>query len=298
MPNWVNDYRAGHVQVENAGLQTIAGVTRIRVAANSDIRKDASSGSPYPLSAHLVAVEPVLSFTTMELLEAITNLTLNGVCTTDFRAFGQAQDCQGVKAGTTHDYYGVAKGSIVPTSLSIDHQGNAELSYDIYAASSDGSAAPVSRSTGVALPALTTPKRYEMYDLTVAGTTIEGKRNVTINFNPTVTLEGADSNIYPTAVSLSSLSPVMSIRGVDPNWLASIGIDGARGTAANTILRFKDRDQLTTATSHISIAANCQVSWNTPFDAGPAAPAETDLQCDVYSTNGTAPLTVGLGVAL
>lgn len=296
MPNWITDHRAGHVEV--GGSDVVSGCTRIRVAANSDIRKDLSSGTAAPLAAHLVSVQPVISITTLELIEAFDNLGDFGACVADIKVYGQAQDCSGVVASAVHAEYAVTKGCIVPVSVTVDHQGNAEINYDLYAASPDGAASPIIRSTGVTLPIGTAGKRYEMYRVDVAGNTLEGKRNITINWNPTVTQEGADSNIYPTTVSLSQVQPVATIRGVDPGWLASIGLGGARGAQADTVIYLKDRDQATATLAHIKVAMDCAVSWNTPFDAGNDAAGEVELQLDAYSALLTTPINVSTNVAL
>ena len=99
----------------------------------------------------------------------------------------------------------------------------------------------------------------------------------------------SDSLFYDTVVSISSIQPVINIRGVDPSWLPNVaGLTGKQALQANTTFYLKKRDVASTNTDHIRVDVNGLVTWNTIFDATTGAPGEVEIQIDCYSPDGGA----------
>lgn len=296
---WTNDFRSGHVVFDTA---IVKGMTRIGIPANSEIQRDVTSGSPYPGSVSLNTSRPVATFTTLDIADALSKLTTIGTCidgANSLKLFGQKQLCSGVSTGADHNQYTISKGVLVPTVLSINHRGNAELTFEAYAASPDGAAAPIIKSAA-SMDAGGSIVRYEMAKVTINAVEVTGKRNVTLNWNPNVTQEGADSDKYDSVVSLSGVSPTATFRGVEPDWLTAISdLDGLKVAEANTIIYLRKRDVALATAEHIAIGLNGLVSWNNIFDAGIDAPGEAEIQADTVSPDGTAaPITVTLNTAI
>lgn len=297
---WTRDFRAGHVQahlVGMAGAEVIHGVTSIGIRANSEIQKELSSGSVYADSVHLQTVRPVATFTTFDLPQAIDHLGLLGKCIISdvthpgLSLFGQKQTCAGVASGSVHDEYLIKAGIIVPRTFSVDHRGNAQLTYEVYAAY-DGTNAPILKNANVALPAHAVVGRWTMHDLTLnGGAPLTGKRSITIDFNPGVLQEGADSEQYESVVSLSSLMPRVSVTGVDTSWFTTVaGILGKTAAHATTAVRLKKRDVDIATAEHVTINFNGLVTWDTIFDGSTDSPATCNLSCDVNYDGTNAPI--------
>lgn len=287
---WTRDYRAGHVKrdfVGDASPLLVAGITNIGIRANTDVQSDGHSGSVFPNSAHARSIQPVASFTSYDVEACILAFNLLGMCITSdgtdpgLALYGQQQSCAGVAGGAVHDEYLIKKGVLVPRTLTIEHQGNASVVYEAMAAY-DGTNEPVIRNTNVALPAAAVPPRFEMYDMTINGSTITGKRSITIDFGAEVTQESADSQAKPTVVSLSKVSPVITVRGVDNSWFGSIaGLSGANAVHGTTQIRLKNRNELIASAKHITINFAGLITWDTIFEAGIDAPGETSFRITV-----------------
>lgn len=297
MPIWNNDFRCSTIAVDSSGGAGgelfIRSISRSNVRPNSEISKEVESQSIYPDTVVLNAVKPMASFTTYDLPGAIAALGLFGKCLTGgtaddygIKLFGQKQSCSGVAGGSVHDVYTIANGVVVPTSLTVDHRGSGQISYDIYARSPDGTNAPFTYLENQALPTLpaTNVGRWTMHAFTLASTVLLGKRNISINFNPTVTQEGADSDIYDGVVSVESIQPVVSVRGVNPKWFAASPLNtllGVAGTHANSSIVLRRRDVGLGAANHVRMTFAGLATWETVFDGSSNGPAETAINVDL-----------------
>lgn len=298
--SWTRDFRAGHVSVNLVGMgaaEVIHGVTSMSIRANSEIQKETSSGSVYADTIHLQTVRPVATFSTFDLPQAIDTLGLLGKCIIadgthpGISLFGQKQTCAGVASGSVHDEYLIKAGIVVPRTLSVDHRGNAQLTYEIYAAY-DGTNAPVLRNASVALPTYASVGRWTMHDLRFDNAApLEGKRNISIDFNPGILQEGADSEQYESVVSLSSLMPRVTVTGVDTSWFTTVaGILGDQVSHATTFVRLRKRDVDIATAEHVVINFNGLVTWDTLFDGNSDSPATCSLACDVNYDGTNAPI--------
>lgn len=307
---WTSDFRAGTVAVD-AGPATstkyIRAIKSSSARTESEIMQEIASGSVYPDTVIRSRAQPSVSFTSEDLVGALDATGLFGSCLLGdgggdlgLEVFGQKQDCSGIASTSTHIKYRILLGLLVPRSISVEHQGNAQISYDAYARW-DGTNDPITRSTNVALPvvAATPVGRWTMEGLTVATFTITGKRSISIDFNPTVTRESADSDVYPGVVTLSDFRPRVTIRGVDPGYLGQIGLSGASCTAANTVMEFRKRGVARATAEHITMTFAGIAHVETILDATNGAPAQADIviTCGKDSA-GNAPVGHTINVAL
>jgi hypothetical protein len=215
----------------------------------------------------------------------------------DVDLYLQARTCD-ASTITVALVYTIKKALVVPTSLSVNHRGNAEISYDIYARSTDGVIEPVSVTGATPFPASGAQKRFTMDKASVgatgAGVVFEGKRSINMNWNPDITQEGADSTVFDTVVSVASEQHVVTFRGVEQSWFSTIAptesLKGGKGDRSDTFFYLKDRDQPTGVgqSHHILVSMDALVSWNTIFDGSADSPAEAELQWEAYVKDQTA----------
>lgn len=305
MAVWAEDFRAGHVTRYFNGDSAAAGIygiTQMRLAANAEVRKERTSGLVYPDMAAIDAVKPVLSFTTFDLENAIEQLTLLGKCITNdtgkpgLVAYGQKMSCAGIVSGSVHRSMTIRQGLVVPRTLTIDHAGNAQLSFDAYA-SWDGTNDPVVLASNASLPTYTPTTwptaavgRWTMRNLTF-GTAMTGKRSISIDFGAVVTHEAADGDRYPTVTTLAGIAPVVTVRGVNPEWWSLFcDLDGTTAAHASTTIELLKRGVAIGNAAHIKLTCAGIVSFDTLFDAGVDGPGETVMRIDCVGDGTNAPI--------
>tara|TARA_B100000029_G_scaffold513941_1_gene615022 strand:+ start:498 stop:1517 length:1020 start_codon:yes stop_codon:yes gene_type:complete len=331
---WNQDYRLHSVRFNpqrDGGEQplVISGITSASVNPNADILREVTSGEIYANTAVLQTMRFVGSFTTQNLAQVlgtngpginagsascITSSPGNG---TGLDLYFARQGCAGPSSVDTHVQYNIAAGVIVPTTMTVDHRGNAEISYDIYARSVDG-ASPVTKVSlaNNALPTLAgNDLRWTLNQMWINGVLTEGKRSISINFNANVLQEGADSDTFDSVVSVDSMLQRIVVTGVNPDWLdngtSNDGVsaifgeqvtegDAADPDAAGTFSFFlKERNSDTTATEHIFLGANGLLNWENIVSGDPRSPAQTALAIDVTNpSTATAPIVYSTGVAI
>lgn len=304
---WTRDFRAGLIKVHMVGMADpayVGGVTSIRLQSNSEIRKERSASSVYADVATVASVRPTMQFTSQDIASALTALAWSGTCMTadgthpGLVAYGAKHDCSGIAAGSVHDSYTMAQGIVVPRTLSVDHRGNAEITYEALS-SWDGTLDPVVRAASVALPTAVASNRYTMEDLTIQGVSVAGKRQISIDFGHQIAQEGADSEPFDSVASIQSVQPVLTVRGVDTSWFTTVApLLGKSATLATTVLSLQKRGVAKATAAHIKISFSGTVSWDTIFDGSPDSPAQAAFRLDCIFDGTNAPVTVQTNQAI
>lgn len=310
---WTQNLRAHSLRFHPDGGSEliVGGITNMAIQGNPEILAEISAGQIMPGTASLQTLRPVASFTSFDLsgllgvngpgLNGGSDSCIHGTVNPGVEMFFAYYDCAGPGGtGTVHRKYQVSEGIIVPTSLTVDHRGNAQLSYDIYM-NSDGVSDPVVKTSelAAALPTLTNNNyRWTMDAMTVTniGATagaLTGKRNINISFNPSVTQEGADSTTFDSVVALDAFRPKVTITGVDPDWLGTIAnLSGHSAVRATTVITLVERNG---AVGNITIAFDGLISFDTVVQGGPESPAQIVMSVDVTEPSaGTGGFLVAL----
>lgn len=296
---WTQDFRVGTVAVDpggNSATTYIRAIKSSQVRPEDDIRDEIASGSIFSDVVYRAAATPMATFETQDLQGVDVNMPY-GTCLTatsdaGLEIYGQAQNCQGI-AASGHIKYAIKLGVLVPRSLQVDHQGIASITMDVYARS-DGTQAGVVKSTGVTLPVeASAVQRYTMEKMFVAGNEILGKRNITVDWQPEVIRESADSQVEPTTVSVSSFRPRVNVRGVNHSWLGLIANSGVECTEANTYIELRALGKARTNLVHIKLGFNGLATVDSYFDGDNSAPARSALTitCGKTAVGATYPLT-------
>jgi len=152
-------------------------------------------------------------------------------------------ESSGGRAGSgAHIKHTIAAGCIVPVGLSASHQQDASLSY-LVIPKYDGTNEPLVHNASQSLPALVGDNvRYTLGPVTLGGQSVGGNVDVNVNFGSNYNLEGSDSDIWPTFISLVSVVPSITMTGTDAAILASkIPNAGRAMTHANPTIFLKKR---------------------------------------------------------
>jgi hypothetical protein len=230
---------------------TLATPTVIRARDTSlmdgtQVIREANSGEPYARNAYITGQAPSGEFSTPAIAAALAAIGPLGSALTaaaPLVLYAQKRTAGGTRtAGSVHQSYTVGPGIVIPNRLSCDHQGNAQLSYSYAAVSADGTTAPLTISATAALA--TMPELDDHFTLgpvAIGGSTLSAKTNVAIDFGVRLAVEGSDSDIYPSIVTIELVEALITIATVDIT-LASIDLDGLEGTHANTSIQFRKRE--------------------------------------------------------
>lgn len=284
---WTNDRRLAvleyHPISAGATAKIVSGMTTGRLSANPDVRAEVAGGAIVPEVASLDAVAPVATFTTLQLKQIIDAIGFasSGYCIDSdgthpgVSIFLGKQGCAGLDSGSVHDKYTIPRGIIYPRNLQVSHRGNATMSYEMRSRVNTSSETPVVRTPNVALPVFTAnAARWTMYSLVFNSVTYEGKRDISIDFNPTANGFSADGSTFDSAASVANFKPQITMRGIDPNWFTTANQSGISGAHANSKIVLQKRNTPLTTAEHIQISISGFLVWDTIFDANPDGPAE------------------------
>ena len=168
------------------------------------------------------------------------------------RFYAYQHDSGGTRkaASSNHKSHLFVTGCIViPISLSVDHGGNAVLTYTGIGVSSDGTTNPITVVEDEAAnpPPTTFPvlhnDRWALGEITIGGAVYTSVRSIDIDFGVVAVAESADSNIYPTFVSIHTVNPTITFRGVDLAWAtqANIPHDGEQFSVGKSSIFLRKR---------------------------------------------------------
>jgi hypothetical protein len=286
-------------------------VARVQLSQSNAFNREQTSGSVYDRFITILAQTHSASLETKRLATWLAEIGLTGLPIVDgalgeygLRLYAQKFDesAGGRASGSNHRSYTIANGLLVPSRLSVSHQGDAMLTCNLFV-KYDGTNDPVVVATSVSLPALDgDDERFTLGGVTLGSKTFDGKQSLEIDFGVTVREEGADSDIWPTALSIVSIQPTLTLTGVKPEWLTAdtttLPIEGLACTHANSTIYLRKRAQGGTGfvadgtAEHIKFTVDGLAAIETIFDASPGSPAETSLTLPLEWDGTNAPLTI------
>lgn len=288
----------------------LGGITAQNLVTGSDVRSEQSSGEIYARIQALYAQKVAAGFSTRAIASALDACGYTGESIDDMTAglslYAQKHEHGASRAaGANHRKFTFNAGILVPRNLSVNHQGDAVLSYDAVI-TYDGSNDPVVITDSVSLPAgVTDAERFTMGKTTIESIEIAGKRSFSIDFGLDVVGEGADSDIWDTIASIRAVNTVLTLRTwhVDAFGAAGIPLAGKSATHANTTLYLRKRAAgdsfVADATAeHIKITAAGLCHVDTGFDADGNDPTEVTLTMPLLFDGTNAPLIVDTASAI
>ncbi len=294
-----------------ADTTVIPGIVSTSGNTGTEVIGEATSGDLYPTQVSINAQNPGVTFSTRSIAIALATIGLAGVNIADLTAglilWAQAHLTGASRAGESlHRKYVMAKGIVIPQNLTIDHQGNAVISY-LARPTWDGTNDPILITD---LQTLTAPvadsERFTLGPCTIESVLTAQMKSLAIDFGINLSVEGADSDILPTFVSITSIAPRISMRGTDIEWAKAANIPlfaGKKATHANTKLFLRKRAAglkfVADATAeHIKFTADGPAHIETFFEADGETPAEITLEMPLRYDGTNAPLTVDTAIAI
>lgn len=270
---------------------TLGAIESVNIQHGAEHRAETTSGAIYPTHAAIVSQNPVADFTSYALQDCLDQIGIGGLSIAslasglDLYAYKHA-DGGGRATGSNHRKYTATKGLIVPTRLTCEHRGDAMIAYNVLP-TWDQTNDPLVESDSVAVPsAPTDDERFTIGGVTIGGVTIDEIRNFELDFGMNAKTEGVDSNVYDTHASIVEVLAVLTLRGINLEWLKSTAIPraGLAGTHANTTLYLRKRSQagagyLADGTAeHVKMTMAGLAMIEDIFSGGGENPAECSLR--------------------
>lgn len=226
-------------------------VTSQSLNLDPELRAEVTAGNVSPTHVALVGRKLMHNAATYDLPGFLDSVGVSGLCitgATNFgaRAFLQKFDDCGTAASTGHRSYTYANGLLVPKTLSVDHQGDAKLTFDLVVLGDGGSNDPVILSDAATLPTITqTPNRWTLGPITLGGVSFTKYTGLEIDFGNDVQTKGVESDIDATHVEVRTHSPKIKIAGIDPVWFSAskIPIGGLAVLSASDKIFLRKRAQ-------------------------------------------------------
>ena len=294
-------YSLAAIHLDDAADTIISGVNTQGVSLESEIEQEPTSGEVYNRWLSLSGQSTGAQFATSHLATAIaaigTSLSI-GSPATGLKVWLQKHVEGGTRAGAaSHRYHLATEGIIAPETLSVAHGGSAAMTYKIVT-TYDGSNDPWQLSDSQSMPAAEADdERFALGPMQIGSKSLTQFRQLDIAYNVNVVAEGADGDIWPTFASVESITPVITFKGIDPEWWKStnVPITGLACTHANTILYLRKRAYGGTwvadnVAEHIKLTA-AGLAHVQGFDASGLAAAECSLVLPCRYDGSNVPIT-------
>lgn len=285
----------------------LGGITNQAINTGSELVGEPTSGGVYPSFVSLVTQNPGINTTTHAIAAALGLVGVAGaaIAGAGVSAYAYAHAAGATRGGASlHKKYTFNAGMQVLRTLSCEHGKDAQLTLDtlgIY----DGTHDPIVLAELQSVPTLTDLERFTLGPITIGGIALTGVRRVEIDFGVSAAVEGSDGDVWPTFVSIDTIKPMITIRGIDPHWLKDTGgflLEGGAATHANTAIYLRKRaiggTFVADATAeHVLLTACGMAVVDTPFDAGGEA-GETELKLTCYHDGTNIPIIIDTTAAL
>ena len=290
---------------------TLGGIESLNIRSQVEHVAEATSGEIYPRHQSINAIKPVADFSSYCLADCLTAIPLVGksisAMATGLDLYAYAHVHGGGRAGASlHRKYTIADGMIIPTKISCDHRGDAIISYNVLS-TWDGTNAPVIETDLQSVPtAGDDDERFTIGKCTLGSVVIADIRNWELDFGISATTEGADSDIYDTHVSIVECKPVLTLKGIDIEWLkaAAIPLVGKAATHATTTVYLRKR--LQTAAGYVADATAQHIkmtmeglAWiEDVFSSRGKGPTECSLKLAMRYDGTNAPIVITVASAI
>jgi hypothetical protein len=215
-----------------------------------------ASGDLYASYGFLRRGDPAADFTSFDLKEffdavGIEEMLIDSGASGDgVKLFFQKMDKGGTRKSHSsgeHMSTTIGDGVLYGTTVELPAGGDGQVTARIIALSSDGSTHPLSFSESASLPSGVNPQVDAMYTagkVDLNGTELDGKQSVTINLGPNPTsARHADSDIYPTHVSMESFAPTIEIITQHIDITSTLDEAGSYYGAGNVVVYARKRSE-------------------------------------------------------
>lgn len=263
-------------------------------------------GSPYPRFGAVMSEKPTATFTTRALATALGAVGLTGAAiSSNVVFFFQKTTEGGIRAGaTSHFKVTVAAGIVVPVSIRASQDGPAEMTYQVYGISSDGTTHPFAYADSQSLSG--SPDSAEAF--TVGPVSINGAliqpQSIEVDFGADVRFNSHSGYPYPTRVHIDRIAPSARVVTQDAGDLDTYGPGPVAQGATDSVISFWQLSENGTrvssaSASHVTLTMDdglVECEEGSAQDGGDAT--FTVMLTPTYDGTTNAVLVISTGAAL
>lgn len=298
------------VELGAASPVVLGGVQSVNVRTDTEHRAEATSGDAYPRHIAIVGQKPYADFESVCVARCLAQISMAGLSiatlTNGLSLYAYKHADGGARAsGASHRKYNFKKGLIVPQRITCEHKGDAVISYAVHP-TWDGTNDPVVITDSSAVPtAPADDERFTLGPTTIGSVSITGVKSWELDFGINAVPDGADSDIWNTFVSIEDVIGVLTLKGVNVEWLKStnIPLTGKAATHANTSTYLRKRLQTSAGyvangtAEHIKVTG-AGLCWVEDIMAGRKGGAECSLKMAVVYDGTNLPFVVNSAAAI
>lgn len=295
----------------------IGGITAQAVNMNTEAPSEASSAEVWSRWVSMTAQNPRATFTTKMIATLLDRLAAElptadkyscdiTELTAGLTLYAQAFAAGSTRAGDSlHRKLVAIHGCLGLGRLNCTHQQDATIETEAVVGWDENND-PVVETDLVSLPGgIADAERFTLGPVTLESVSIPGVRSLDIDFGLNIVAEGSDSDIWPTYVSIVEIKPVITLRGIDLEWLKAANIPraGKAITHINTTIYLRKRALGSTfvadeTAEHIKLTAAGFAHVDTPMDASGSEKAEASLIVPCYYDGTNDPIVIDTTSAL
>ena len=308
----------------NRTVDVIVGaMNSVAMPTDSEVVREVNSSRLFAYQAHLNFRSASISFTSWDLASLLGEVGLQGECIgtglpLESVFVNVAQfDCNSIVDFTTYE---ITKGIVFPTTITVDHQGNAQITYMVIAIF-DGTNDPIVKVDSVASGAGNTVDvdtedlRWTIYETWVGTSQVTKVKSINLDFGIQTSTDGADSEQFDSWVSLDQILPVLTIQGITPDFLkesptvgagdrveiTTLGGEAVIGGADVTRVSLKERGNVIATSTHILIDINGLARVTDPFGSSGNDAGRSEIRIEAHLVGpaaANAPIVIQTGVEI
>lgn len=283
----------------------IDGITNQSVGLGVQKAINRNDGSPHPRFAGVLSQKPTISVTTKAIAKALGVLGNHGAAiSANVTLFFYKTAENGLRAsGSSHLKLVIAAGLVVPRVLRASQDQEAELTFEIFPISSDGSTAPIAITDSQALAG--TPNSAEKFTLGPAkfnGTNCQ-PQSLEIDFGLNVETKSHSGFVFPVRAHVATTEPMVKATSLDMSLLATLGLSGAAQGSTDSVFYVRKLSEGGTrvadgTTQHVSITVDEGIINPMQAGAGEGQDASLDIELAVTYDGSNDPLVLSTSAAI
>lgn len=289
----------------------VGGVTSQNILNEAELRATGRSGEVYARQQHLVGQAVRAPFSTenvMTLLDLLTgtgpSLDIDGL-TNGIALYAQKLADGSTRAGAgSHKKYTFHDGIAVARTLDCAHRGDFSLAAEVVATWDETNDLLVIADSQNA-PTIPDAARFSIGPVTLESLLLTGVTNVNLDFGIEVRTLGSDSDVWDSQCAILTIKPVLTIQGINVDWLKSdvIPLIGKEITHTNTSIYLRKRLAGGTwvadeTEEHVLLTMAGRAIVSEPFNASEDGNADVTVRVEGVYDGTNAPVAVSTGVAI
>lgn len=247
----MDHYTLFGVNVDGTLLQ---GMKSHRIGTNIQKRLNINDGNSRARYVTVMMRETTITFTTNEVVAALTAVGTEGAAiSSSVVLFFQKTQANGQRAsGSSHVKVTVASGLIVPRRARASQGDEAEIEYEIFPISADGTTDPITIADSQALSGSpSVSQKFTVGPASFSGTSVE-TQSIEIDFGCDVKTKSHSGFYLPVHGYIDTIKPKLTVTTLDVGVAASIGLTGQAQTTTDSLAYFRKMDENGTRVADIT----------------------------------------------